>query len=435
MDEKRFKNLELKREVFENGFVLLSNKISDSETVAISGSMKSGAICDEKGRFGIAELVSRLLMRGTKQHTGSEISQKIEESGATLSFDNRDESVYFSSRCYIGVLDDVLEILGECLMQPSFPEIEIALSRNEILSEIKAQSDDTRTSAYRRLFELIFGSDEPYGRDSLGIPDDLNRLTREDLVRFHEENYFSDRAVFAITGGYDYDRVREKLDKIFSSWNGKNSSRKITYRETARSDPKVSAVNLKHKSQVDLAIGTRAVPRSSQYYYSLNLGNLILGRLGLYGRLGKNVREERGLAYYSFSALQAKLYSGFFGVFAGVNPVNLEKAVEGITEELTKITTQSISEKELETAKRNSIGSLSISLDTSSERVGIIHEIEYYNLGLDYLERYPGILERISGEEILHSFKKFISLDKMSMVASGPVESRNLRLPGARIGG
>ena len=109
--------------------------------------------------------------------------------------------------------------------------------------------------------------------------------------------------------------------------------------------------------------------------------------------------------------------------------------MEGITEEVTKITTQPISEKELETAKRNSIGSLSISLDTSSERVGIIHDIEYYNLGLDYLERYPGILARISGEEILHSFQKFISPDKLSVVAAGPVEDRDLRLPTAKIAG
>src|SRR5579862_1495362 len=104
----KLKNLMLKREVFEKGFVLLSNAINDSETVAISGSIKSGAISDKKGNFGTAELVSRLLMRGTKTHTAAEISQRLEESGATLSFDNRDESVYFSSRCYYGVLDDVI---------------------------------------------------------------------------------------------------------------------------------------------------------------------------------------------------------------------------------------------------------------------------------------------------------------------------------------
>jgi hypothetical protein len=65
--------------------------------------------------------------------------------------------------------------------------------------------------------------------------------------------------------------------------------------------------------------------------------------------------------------------------------------------------------------------------------VGIIHDIEYYNLGLDYLERYPGILEGISGQEILHSFQKFVSLDRLSMVAAGPVENRNLRLPIAKV--
>ena len=227
--------------------------------------------------------------------------------------------------------------------------------------------------------------------------------------------------------------MREKLESIFSNWNSGKKSKKISYHETETNSPEISAVDLKHKSQVDLAIGTKAVPRSSQYYYSLNLGNLVLGRLGLYGRLGKNIREDRGLAYYCFSALQAKLYSGFFGIFAGVNPANLDKAVEGIMEEITKITTQSITEKELETAKRNLIGSLSISLDTSSERVGIIHDIEYYNLGLDYLERYPGILEGISGEEILRSFQKFASPDKLSMVAAGPVENKNLRLPVAKI--
>jgi zinc protease len=111
----------------------------------------------------------------------------------------------------------------------------------------------------------------------------------------------------------------------------------------------------------------------------------------------------------------------------------LDKAVEGINEEITKITTKTISEKELMTAKKNSIGSLSISLDTSSERVGIIHDIEYYNLGLDYLERFPGILEGVSSEEILQSLQKFISPDKLSIVAAGPVENRNLILPVAKV--
>ena len=417
--QRNLRSLELEREVFENGLALLSNEIRDSETVAISGSIKAGAICDWTGSFGTAEIVSRLLTRGTTSHSTAQISQMIEESGSTLSFENRDESVYFSSKCYYGALDKVLEIIGDCLMHPSFPEVEIILARSEVLSEIKADEDDTRSSAFRRLAELVFGKDAPYGRDSLGRVEELKNLTRDDLVRFHDQNYAPERLVLAMTGGYDFDLVKTKIDKIFSHW--KNVETKFPRPEIRDVPPQTSVVEMKHKSQVDLAIGTKAVPRSSRDYYPLNLGNLVLGRLGLYGRLGKNVREDRGVAYYSFSVLQSKLFSGLFAVLAGVNPSNLQKAREGIFEEIAKITAEPIPQKELETAKKNSIGSLSIALDTSAERVGILHDIEYFGLGMDYLERYPAILERVSSEEILSCLQKYISFDRLSIVAAGPV--------------
>jgi len=424
----RLGRLELQREQLENGLAILSNQVRDTQTVAISGSIKAGAICDPSGSSGAAELVSRLLMRGTTSLSGDQISQRIEEAGATLSFENRDESVSFSSRCYYGVLDGVLEIIGECLMRPSFPEKEIALSKNEILSEIKANDDDTRSTAYKHLSELVFGKDAPYGRDPLGRPEELKNLGREDLIRFHRENYEPSRLIIAMTGGYEYDRVKTKIDKIFSHWKNESAT-KFSFRETKANASNNLTMKMKHKTQIDLAIGTRAVRRSSHDYYPLNLGNLVLGRLGLYGRLGKNVREDQGVAYYVFSALQSKLFSGLFAVFAGVNPSNVAKALEGIYEELTRITSEPIPQKELETAKRNSVGSLSISLDTSVERVAILHEMEYHNLGMDYLERYPSILDRISSEEILAAFQKYVKFEDLSMVAAGPVGDDTLVLP------
>jgi zinc protease len=425
----RLGGLELQREQFENGLAVLSNQVRDTQTVAISGSIKAGSMCDPSGSFGAAELTSRLLMRGTASLSGEQISQRIEEAGATLSFENRDEAVSFSSRCYYGVLDDVLETIGECLMRPSFPDKEIALSKNEILSEIKANDDDTRSTAYKHLAELVFGKDAPYGKDPLGRPEELKNIAREDLLRFHRENYEPSRLIIAITGGYDFDRVKTTIEKIFSPWKNESAT-KYSYPETKGNASRNSlTMKMKHKTQVDLAIGTRAARRSSHDYYPLNLGNLVLGRLGLYGRLGKNVREDRGVAYYAFSALKSKHFSGLFAVFAGVNPSNVAKAMEGIYEELMRITSEPIPLKELETAKRNSVGSLSISLDTSVERVAILHEMEYHNLGMDYLERYPSILDHVSSEEILAAFQKYVKLGELSMVAAGPVDDDTLVLP------
>jgi zinc protease len=422
---KELGQLELDRELFENGLAFLGNEVPESETVAITGSIKAGTMCDHSGFFGTAELISRLLMRGTKSLSASQISQKIEESGATLSFENRDESIYFSSRCYYGVLDTLLETIADCLMRPSFPENEIKLARNEILSEIKAEEDDTRSTANRRIAELVFGENATYGRDPLGRPDELRRLTSDDLTRSHEENYFPDRTIIAMTGGFDFELVRTKIDKLFSGWKN-DGDRKFSYKGSEETSPKSEAAEMKHKSQVDIAIGGKAVSRSSPDYYPLNLGNSVLGRLGLYGRLGKNVREERGLAYYSFSTLQSKLFSGLFAAYAGVNPSNVGKAIEGMLQEISRITSEPIPQRELETAKRNSLGSLSISLDTSVERVAILHEIEYHGLGLDYLERYPAILGRVSSDEILRVFQKYVKQSRLSMVAAGPVSEQVL---------
>ena len=411
-------SIELRREKFENGMILIGNQNKSTDSIAIQGSIEAGAICDEKGNFGTAELVTRLLTRGTKEYSAGKISQIIEELGATLDFSNYDETVSFNARCHSGSLGELLRIISLCLTEPEFKEDELDKSRGEVIAEIKAEEDETRSVAYRELTALIYGKDEPYGRNSLGRVEDLIRITAGNVKSFYERNYSPSRTIFAITGNFDYETVISDVGNLFSSWTG--NSGEIHYRPLdVRAGMK--SVNMQHKSQADIALGAKAVPRSSPSYYALNLGNLILGRMGLYGRLGKNVREDKGLAYYSFSSLQAKTYSGHLAVMAGVNPKNMEKAIEGIMQEITKISSEEITREELERAKKNALGSLSISLDSSSERVSVIHDIEYYSLGLDYLDRYEFILGSVTAEKILEAFKLRLKKENLSLTIAGPL--------------
>ena len=410
--------LELSRQKYENGMVLVGNKDDSTDSVAIQGSIEAGAIYDKLGKFGTSELVTRLLTRGTNGASAGKISQMIEELGATLDFSNHDETVSFTGRCYSGALKQLLEIISVCVRDPLFSEEELERARREVIAEIKAEEDETRSVAYRELQGLVYGKENPYGRDSLGKVDDLLQITRADLKYFHENNYSPSKTIFAITGNFDYDFVISEVGKLFSSWTG--GSGKVSYRPSdTRSGTKM--VKMPHKSQADIAIGAKAVPRSSPSYYAFSLGNLVLGRMGLYGRLGKNVREEKGLAYYSFSSLQAKTYSGHLAIMAGVNPKNLERAIEGIAQEITKISSEEITPEELEKAKRNAVGSLSISLDSSPERVSIIHDIEYYGLGLDYLDRYEFVLGSVTAPKILEAFKLSLRKEDISFALAGPV--------------
>ena len=418
----------IQKEILSNGAIVLSSPSDLSQSVAFVGSMKAGSMFDEKGKYGTAEIVSRLLNRGTPTDSSNDMSRRVEEMGATLEFSNYDESVSFSGRCHSRGLQRLLEIILDCLSRPAFRQDEIDKVRSEVISDLEAESDETRTVAYRNLMYLVYGREMPYGRDPFGKIEDVLRITREDIVSFHERNYSPDSLLFSITGDVNEENLLAHLDRNFGAWekNRWKSVRKEDYSSSSVSSIEPAAtvnIPMQHKSQVDVAIGAKTVARNSSDYYPLSLGNLILGRMGLYGRLGKNVREDRGLAYYCYSALQSKRFSGHLGIFAGVNPKNVEGVLEGISEEIKKMRTEPLTDEEMRKCRKNLIGSLAISLESSAERANLIHDLEYYGLGLDYLKRYKSILKEVDSESVLAMFGKYLILDRVRLTVAGPVNA------------
>jgi len=182
-----------------------------------------------------------------------------------------------------------------------------------------------------------------------------------------------------------------------------------------------------HKSQVDIAIGAPGVPRRHEDYYALNLANLLFGRIGLYGRLGRNLRDEQGLAYYAFSSLDARTAGGMWTISAGVNPSNLAKAIESIRAELDRLRTEPFSLEEVRDGKENQIGSLVVSLERNAEVAAELHRMEYYGLGMDFLERYADIVGELTEERVRNLARKYFLPSASSIAVAGPIG--RLRVP------
>ncbi|HZW57335.1 MAG TPA: pitrilysin family protein [Nitrososphaerales archaeon] len=455
--------VDLKRHRLENGLVVVfdqrNGRNEATPSIAFAGSVRAGAMFDEEGRLGTAEMVARLLNRGTQNgSTSFEVAEKIEEMCATLQFSNYDESVVYTARCHVENAGRLLQVINDCLANPSFPTEEVEKTRAEVIANLEEEKGETRTTAYRELMALIFGKDKPYGRNTLGTLEDIVKITREEVKGFHEAHYSPEVAILVATGGFDQEQLLTEIEETLGKWNGGAKIRKKDYRRMNESDvtgkdlrsaadsersvsparaanhsgnevPKLLKISMEHKSQVDLALGSRAVPRTSDEFYALNLGNLMLGHIGLYGRLGKNVRDEKGLAYYCYSMVQSKLHDGSFAIYAGVNPVNVARAIEGITHEVKRMCNEPLTDEEMSTARKNLKGTLSIALESSVERANLIHDIEYFGLGLDYLDRYASILENVNSEDVLRLFNKCCSPNNISLVAVGPVGSSKMTLP------
>ena len=205
------------------------------------------------------------------------------------------------------------------------------------------------------------------------------------------------------------------------------SSPRLRPRRSLRAEKRSSAtIPMAHKSQADFVAGRVAIPRTHPHYDALNLATLLFGRIGLYGRLGQRVRDDLGLAYYSFSSFEARRADGHCLVSAGVNPKNLAKAMAAIRAEMERLRTEPFSDREVEDGKTHLVGSLKVNLERNPEHAAALHDIEYYGLGTDYLARYPSIVRAVDPDLVRKKAMEYFDPDASSWVASGPVRGMNL---------
>jgi len=174
------------------------------------------------------------------------------------------------------------------------------------------------------------------------------------------------------------------------------------------------------KSQADIVMGTHGPRRSSPDYMAALLGNNILGQFGLFGRIGDAVRVQAGLAYHASTSLNAWIEGGSWEVSAGVNPVNVQRAIELILSELKRFVSEPVSLEELHDSQSNFIGRLPLSMESNAGVAGAILNLERFQLGLDYFRRYHQLVESTTPDMILETARRYIDPDKLAIISAGP---------------
>lgn len=407
------------RTVLGNGAVLVSYPFPSNPFIAFRGSLPAG-VASEGDAFGVAEFTSRLLLSGTRRLSGAKLADRLEGIGSTLEFRNGDEVLFFSGRCTRDTAQETVRLLVESLSQPTFPAKEVERVRGELLNDLRIEADDTRARAARELAQLVFPKDHPYGRDPKGSEARIRRIRRGDIMAFHEAHVGPEGLILSVVGDVDRALIEESIAAPLARFRG-NGASGVPVPPAPSHRPKSVAIPMPHKTQVDIAVGGASVARRHSDYYALNLAELVFGRIGLYGRLGRDLRDEQGLAYYAFSGLDAWLEGGMWTISAGVNPTNLEKAISSIRAEMDRLRSEPFSRDEIRDGKDNQVGSLIVSLERNAEVASQLHRMEYYGLGMDFLDRYAEIVTELPEEQVREVAAKYFSPGDSSIVVAGPV--------------
>ncbi len=406
------------RSVLDNGAVLVSQALPSNPFIAFRGSVPAG-MAAEGPEHGVAEFASRLLLGGTRRMSAAKLADRLEGIGATLEFHNSQELLIFSGRCTRETVAETIRILVDCLAQPAFPAKDVERVRGELLNDCRIERDDPRQRAYRELARIVFPRDHPYGRDPKGGEERIRRIRRADLASFHEAHVGSEGFILAITGDVDRHLIESAVATPLARFRGEAEAAPPPPPPPYK--PRNAAIPMPHKSQADIVVGAPAVSRRDDDYYPLLLANLLFGRIGLFGRLGKDLRDELGLAYYAYSSLDARSLGGMWSISVGVNPSNLDRAVQGIRGEMDRLRSEPFGVQEIKDGKDNQVGSLVVSLERNAEVAAELHRMEHYGLGMDFLERYPEIIQGLSDDAIRAAAAKYFNPASSSLVLAGPI--------------
>jgi zinc protease len=378
----------------------------------------AGGYYDPSSSPGLATFTAALMREGTTTRTSEEISEQLDRLAASVNV-STGVATPFANVVGSGLtsnLDTVLALMADVLMNPSFPQAEI----DRYKARTRAQLMQNRTSpgflASERLNSAIFGN-HPSARTS-PTPAALDALTRDQLVDFHDAHYAPDRAVLAVAGDITFEQAKTKAESAFGSW--KRSGRPIDPQVEPEpiAGPTISFVARPNSAQTSLRIGAQSLQRTDPDYEALTVASRILGGVPV-GRLFEHLREQKGYTYDARSGFGSSRIRGSWIASTDVRSDVTDPALTDLIAEIAGMREKSVSEKELEDAKRSIVASFALGLESPNAVLSDYTDRYLYKLPADYWDRLPDRYAAVTVADIQRVSQKYWAADRLQIVAVG----------------
>ncbi len=408
------------RAVLPNGVTVIAKETRTTPAVTLHAAVRAGTIYDPPDLGGLAHFMSRTIDRGTTTRSADDLAEELDSRGVSLSVSVNRHALLLVCTCLVEDFDVVLDILGDVIINPTFPSDEVDTRRGEIVTLIRQDDDSPAAMAAAALMETAYGEAHPYGRPPRGTLASVERIDGPALRRFHAERFAPSELSLTIVGDVEPQRAIDAAAKAFSAWKATARDAMPLPEVPRAGERRVRILPMMNKAQADIAYGFIALRRSDPRYYAYWMMNNILGQYSLGGRLGESIRERQGMAYYALSSLDANVISGPLVIRVGVNPSNVERAVASIDTELSSLASDGPTEREMVESKQYLIGSMPRTLETNIGIANFLQTAEFFGLGLDYDLRVPGLLQSVTRADVHAAARDLLDPSRAVVAVAGP---------------
>jgi zinc protease len=414
-----------KRIQLDNGMVLLLAEKHDIPMLTVNMAIKAGNTAVAGDKPGLASITAALLTQGTTKRTANQISSEIDFIGGSLSTGGGDDFANASLRVLKKDIRTGFALLSDVIMNPVFDQREVDRKVKSTLAEIQRQKEEPNIVASEAFQKAVYGG-HAYGRTGDDIAAYLPKLARQDIIDFYKARYSPNNTIIAVVGDVSEKEIVPLLNEYFRAWR-RNDSRVPAPVAPPRIEKTVVQKIDKNITQANIDMGHIGVSRENPDFYAISVMNYILGGGGFSSRLMDNIRDNKGLAYDVHSGFAAQKEAGAFEVSIQTKNESANEVIAETLKELKRMQTELVSEKELADAKAYLTGSFPLRMDTSSKIAGMLVSIEIYNLGLDYPQSYPGLINAVTREDIQRVAKKYLHPGEMVIVVVANQEKAKLK--------
>ena len=387
--------MEFYTRTLENGIRIIHKPVRS--VVGHCGIIINAGSRDEKeNEHGIAHFIEHVIFKGTQKRKAYHILSRLDDVGGELNaYTTKEETCIYSS-FLIQDFERAAELITDITFNSVFPKKEIEKEKEVIIDEINSYKDNPSELIFDEFEEVIF-RDHPMGRNILGTPELLKSFTKNDIIRFINNNYHTDQIVFCSVGNI----TPKKIDKIVEKYLGiLPGNRRSHERKPVDSYEPQTKIISRDTYQSHVMIGSPAYSFQHKDRLGLNLLNNLLGGPGMNSRLNLSLREKNGIAYNIESVYTPYDGTGVFSIYYGTDEENLDRSLNIVHKELKKLREKPLGILQLSKAVKQLKGQIAISTDNKENlMLGIGKSYLLYDK-VDSLEIIYKKIDRITAKDL-----------------------------------
>ena len=405
----------IRKEKLPNGLTLITETMPHVRSISLGVWLRKGSRHEPAAMNGASHFLEHLVFKGTEDRTAREIALIMDSVGGQMDAFTSKEYTCFYAKVLDEHLPTAVDVLADLVRRPRFDPAELERERQVVVEEIR-MVEDTPDELLYDLFAQHFYPKHALGRPIQGTERTVSSWSRARLLRFFREAYRPGNMLIVAAGNVKHARLAKLVRESFGTMP--RGGGRIRVGPRPRIGSGMVSRHKKNLEQLHVLLGVPAYPENYRGRYPLFVLNALLGGT-MSSRLFQKVREERGLAYAVYSAVNAFLDTGFLMVYAATSPKRGDEAVRVVLAELAQLRDHGPDDAELSMAKEHLKGSLMLSLESTSSRMSNLARQEIYFGRQFTLEETLDGIASVTGKQVQKLCRDLFHDRRLTLAALG----------------